>query len=513
MKEIVLNKDRVKNYVSIWIIGFLTHLYIFTNKFYNEDDINNLTTKAEQASLGRWLDDMLNWVLPTYSIPMINGPLAVAILVLTAIIVCKIFKIHKVRLEFLVGCIFVTFPVFASNFTWMIAAHRYALAILLAVLFDYFLLCKNFRGHTAVAIGCLVAALGIYQIYLCLAMGILWLWIIKYTFEMYLKDGMTLSNVLKKIIGLFLCAVIAAAIYGVITKIMLSVWQTSLASYQNINKVFNINILDYLVGMLKAYYRAIMFQIGGMYGKISIYLVVVHVLILILSGYVIWKNWRIKVKKGNGAWKIILLCEVALLPAFIESIEIMAATAQSRHMIMRFGSILWYVIPVVVLDRIWDEEHFSFPKIKTYLSTLMLVVICINVYTCNLAYFKCSLTTKNLEALLNRVAYAVEQTDGYVPNETKVWIDSSSGLPLYTSNQDEFEAVSNMIGISDQYRFFELKRMKSIMENFLYFQSEDPTEQEIEEIKKTEQYAEMNAYPLENSIEWINGVLVVKLSQ
>ncbi len=513
MKELLLNKDRVKNYVFIWIVGFLTHLYIFTNKFYNEDDINNLTSKAEQASLGRWLDDMLNWVLPTYSIPMINGPLAIAILVLTAIIVCKIFEVQNVYMEILIGCIFVTFPVFASNFTWMVAAYRYALAILLAVLFDYFLLYKNFKGHTAVAISCLVLSLGIYQIYLCLAMGILWIWIIKYTVEMYLKDKASLPIVLKKIINLFMCAVIAAGIYGVITKIMLSIWGTSLASYQNIDKVLNINILDYLIGMLKTCYRTIMFQIGGLYGTPSIYLGVVHILILVLMGYVICKVWRSNAQKGNAVWKIILLGEIVLLPAFIESIEIMAATAQSRHMIMRFGSILWYVIPVLLLDRIWNEVHFSFKKTKTFLCTLMVAVICINIYICNLAYFKCSLTTQNLEALLNRVAYAVEQTEGYVPNETKVWIDSSSGVPLYTSNQEEFEAVSNMIGISDQYRFFELNRMKSIMENFLYFQSKDPTEQEIEAIKNTEAYAKMNAYPLENSIEWINGVLVVKMAQ
>lgn len=513
MKDIFINQQRIKNYFLVCFIGIFTHLYIFTNKFYNEDDINNLTSKAEQASLGRWLDDMLNWFLPTYSIPMINGPLAIFILAFAAVIICKIFEIKNTYLRILIGCIFVTFPVFACNFTWMIAAYRYALAILLAVLFDYFLLCKSFKGHTVVAIGCLVLSLGIYQTYLCLAMGILWIWVIKYTVEMYLKDKTSISIVLKKIISLFLYAVIAAGIYGVITKIMLAVWETSLASYQNIDKIFNINILDYLIGMLKTYYRTLMFLIGGLYGTPSFYIAFVHIVIMIVVVYLIWKLWKQKAEKGNFGWKIIILCEIALLPAFVESIEIMAATAQSRHMIMRFASVLWYIVPVLVLDRIWDDISFSFIKPRRLLGILMLLVICINIYICNLAYFKCSLTTQNLEALLNRVAYAVEQTDGYIPNETKVWIDSDSGIPLYTSNQEEFETVSNMIGISDQYRFFELRRLKSIMENFLYFQSEDPTEQEIEMIKETKEYAEMNAYPLDNSIKWINDVLVVKMAQ
>ena len=513
MKELVLNRERLKNYLFIWCVGFVTHLYIFTNKFYNEDDMNNLTSKAIQTNLGRWFEDALAWIFPTYSISMINGPLAIFLLVIAAILICRIFEIKSAQIEILIGCIFVTFPVLACNFTWMSGAHRYAVAILLSVMFDYFLLAKNFKGHSVIAIACLVLSLGTYQIYLCLAMGILWIWVICYTLKQYSKREVSVKEILKKIIGLFICAVISVGIYGIITKIILNIVEMELASYQNIDKIFDINLLTYFLGILKSYYRTLMFLFGGLYGTPSFYIVLVHILILGIVLYGIWKIRKENVGKGKIGWKLLLVCELVVLPVFIESIEVMAATAQTRHMIMRFGSVLWYIIPVIFLSRLVDSSKFPMKRWSALLSGAMVLVICVNIYICNLAYFRCSMTTQNLEALLNRVASAIEQTEGYVPNETKVWIDSDSGMPLYTSNQEEFGTVSNMIGISDQYRFFELRRLKTIMENFLYFQSEDPTEKEIEMIKESKEYAKMNAYPLENSIEWINDVLVVKMTQ
>ena len=480
---------------------------MFVNKFYNEDDVNNLIEWTNQTCLGRWFYDICKGIFLKYSIPTVNGMLSILLLTITAIYISKFFDIKERGLIFLCGSVLVTFPVVACNNAYMHGGYMYSLSILLAVLFNYFLLKSNIKGHTLLAVLSLVLSLSLYQVYICFVVGMFWVWLIIYTANRERKNG--IKEVIMMVIKYFAYILFSLIIYYITMKLSLMITNTVLASYQNLDKVFEIHLLDYFIGMLKTYYRGALFLVGCFYGRMSFYALIFHFLILLFSTILLYNMF----KAGKYKINIVLILELLLLPMFIESSEIMAATAQSRHILMRFSSVLWYIIPIIILDRSGFAVNKENSKYQKLLMITIGLVTAFSFYICNLAYYKCNLTTSNMEAFLTRVAMSIESTEGYVPNETKVWIDSTSGKPLYLNNVDDFPQITNLMGVNDEYRLFNLGRLKSIMKHYLYFESCDPTDEDIVNIKQTDEYKKMNCYPLNNSVMWIDDVIVVKLSK
>ena len=119
----------------------------------------------------------------------------------------------------------------------------------------------------------------------------------------------------------------------------------------------------------------------------------------------------------------------------------------------------------------------------------------------------------NITAILTRMAMRIEEIPGYSA-DSLVWItdNTNPSNPVLTSVLvNGFEETENMTGVMTENLLRSKDRVEVIMKDYIHLSFKRPTSQQIREIKLSDEYKYMKSYPAPESIQWINGVLVVKL--
>ena len=111
-------------FFSAVIIGLMTHLYQFTNKLYNYDElINTPNGYGTGAESGRWflkiIGDFTGAQFGNYSLPLVNGMISVLFLAVSAALITGMFRVQSTFLAAAVGGFFISFPAVTSTFLFM----------------------------------------------------------------------------------------------------------------------------------------------------------------------------------------------------------------------------------------------------------------------------------------------------------------------------------------------------------------------------------------------------------
>lgn len=139
------------------IFGLMTHLYQFTNKLYNYDELAN-TPGGNGASVeqGRWFlkwmgDVLLKHFGGVYSLPLLNGVLSLLLLAVSAALIVEMFQVDNWVLAAFIGGFVVVFPSIVCMFFYMFTAVFYAVGILFSVLAAYLVVRypKSLPAHLA----------------------------------------------------------------------------------------------------------------------------------------------------------------------------------------------------------------------------------------------------------------------------------------------------------------------------------------------------------------------------
>ena len=106
-------------FVAAVIMGFVAHLFVFTNDLINHDDIYHLFQCVYGAQSGRWfLPTVLQWD-GSYSLPWLIGVLSILCLAVTACFTVNLLRIRG-RLGILVTVtLLVAYPTVAATFSYM----------------------------------------------------------------------------------------------------------------------------------------------------------------------------------------------------------------------------------------------------------------------------------------------------------------------------------------------------------------------------------------------------------
>ena len=153
------------------ISGILIHAYMFTNKLPNWDDINNVGSFGVGSEFGRWFLKYINPLDGIWSVPWIGGLFAVTFLSLAACMVVAALDIRSLTGVVIVPLMMLSFPSVCSMFTFMFTADCYAVGIFLACTAAW--LIRKYRFGFVPGIVLLVLSLGLYQAWLCVALGVL----------------------------------------------------------------------------------------------------------------------------------------------------------------------------------------------------------------------------------------------------------------------------------------------------------------------------------------------------
>lgn len=147
-------------FYAAFVLGLAAHLYQFTNKLYNYDELANtpggIGLSTEQ---GRWL---LNWMGRfmrsvfggSYSLPFFNGIFALLFLSISAGMVVSIFKVRNRLTAGLIGGLMTVFPAVVSMYFFMFLALYYAIGIFFSVYAAYLVVKypKSIVGNIAAAV-------------------------------------------------------------------------------------------------------------------------------------------------------------------------------------------------------------------------------------------------------------------------------------------------------------------------------------------------------------------------
>ena len=127
-----LSDNQVAFFATI-IIGLITHMFMFSNKLVNHDDIHELFGKGATISSGRWGLALLEAIFPNYSMPWIYGAISLVLIAVAVCLIIKLFSIRNKILQVLLAGLIVSFPAQVGTFCYMFTSAPYALSLVLAV--------------------------------------------------------------------------------------------------------------------------------------------------------------------------------------------------------------------------------------------------------------------------------------------------------------------------------------------------------------------------------------------
>ena len=90
-----VNKEWKIAWISTFVIGLLTHLYVMTNTLPNHDGLVNIYHSQMKFSSGRFFLGPFSGISSYFDLPWINGLLSIIYLALMTVLLVEIFRIQE----------------------------------------------------------------------------------------------------------------------------------------------------------------------------------------------------------------------------------------------------------------------------------------------------------------------------------------------------------------------------------------------------------------------------------
>ncbi|MDE6591162.1 MAG: glucosyltransferase domain-containing protein, partial [Oscillospiraceae bacterium] len=118
-------------------LGLATHLYAFTNKLTNHDDLDQMFYAGYGAASGRWLLPSILRLDGDFSIPWLIGLIGILCLAGTVCLTVSLLRIRHPLGCVVTAAVMVSYPTVASTFAYMFTSSGYFFGLLLAVFGAY----------------------------------------------------------------------------------------------------------------------------------------------------------------------------------------------------------------------------------------------------------------------------------------------------------------------------------------------------------------------------------------
>lgn len=501
-------------FVSGIIFGVITHLYMLTNKLPNWDDINNLYGFGSGADYGRWFLQYVRPLMGSWSVPALNGMLTIVLLSVSACFIVLALDLHSWTSAVLIAVMTITFPSVTSLMTFMFTANTYAVGILLACAGAYCFLREKHGFIPAVV--CFTLSLGMYQSYICLGAAILVL-----AMALDLIAGKEIRNVLLKGTKAITALAVTMIVYLGLVKVFANGY---LSDDRGVSTMGQISVMRIPRLIMRAYKRISEYFILKPYSFISPTLYALNVICCIMIAAAIFlllyfnKYYKDKIRTMG----IIVL--TLFVPLALASIYILAPETQDASMLMLYQYFFIYVLLIAYAEKILRCENAESRTGKRCtiirkISSSCFVIAVILIGYCQFilaqeAYFRMDVAFKRVYSYYNRVIQRVEEQEAFQYGDEIALLGSFYETPL-PMNRDyiDDEKFKDLSGVALENGLFTEGVRAGFINTYLGTGLRAYTEEEILEIKDTEEYENMPLYPAKGSVKKINDVWVVKLAE
>ena len=498
--------------VSGILWGIITHAYMLTNKLPNWDDINNVGGYAVGSEFGRWFLKYVNPLDGIWSVPWLSGIFSIVLISAAACFVLSTLHLKSTTSAVLIPLMMLSFPSMCSLFTFMFTADCYAVGILLACAGAW--LIRKYRFGFLPGIVCLVLSMGIYQAYLCLALGIL----VMGLFLDMLEENSRTADVFLRGVKAFVVACISVVIYTIVSRIV----YPQLDAYNGLDQMGKIDLIRLPRLILRSYKWVVQYFILKPFSFVTAAAWALNVAsCLLTAGLVIAFFIRKKIYKDSGS-AILYIFLAMMVPLAMGSIIIMATDA-SISMLMLYQYHILYTFLAALLEKSQDTQSGLFladagkvraGRILGYVvAAVLLLVGYQNFVVTNQAYFRMGIAYERSYAYYNRIMERIEATAGYQPGDPFALIgeyglsETPDLLGSYSMDGDRFTDLS---GVAKETGLLTSGVRYNFMKTYIGVEMPEVSEEAVEAIKETKEYQEMPAYPADGCVKQIEGVWVVK---
>ena len=487
----------------IW--GFLAYMFAFTNKLINHDEVGQLFAKGATVSSGRWGLGMLDMIFPNVSMPWIYGVITIVLIAVSICLILDLFDLRSRMIQVLLaGCIMV-FPSLIGVFGYMFTSSSYGLSFLLAVM-AVWLVCRPCKWAVLPALCCLVASVSIYQAYISITASLLVLVLIR----LLLNEENPLA-VLKKGIGYVLFLIFGLGIYYLGTQVVLRITGVSFNDYASDNISFSPTYL--LEGVRLAYMNFFRFFSWAHHRLIPTSFSRLLHMTLFSGTAVLFLLWLCRQKKALDLRLLLLVVLIGILPLSINCMYLITSES-SIHTLVLYSFTAVYILAALFAE-VWIRKTAS-GKLAELIRRVTLngialalsVIIFINIYTANTAYLTLHLRYENAYSFYTSLTAQIRQCPDFREG-TRIAVIGEWKSPDFYNHHMEF--TDYLVGVkgflpSDYSAPY-------FLEYYIGFPAEFVTAEEADMIRQTEAFRNMAVYPYYGSVEVMDDVIVVKLSE
>ena len=514
--------DRIKlskpfnTFLLTMILGFITHGFRLTNKFFCEDSFNYLDTVSASwtISIGRFLLPIVETVRGPKEATWVIGVLSLIWISFTAIVVVRLFEIKNNLYVILTSAILVCNPVVAGTFSYMYTADGYFFGLLLSVLSVYLAVKAKKFWELIVSAVLLGLSMGFYQSYVSVAILLLEIWLI-----LMLNDReKSLKEFWKKTGSFALMGIMAVVIYYPLMKIVMKITDHEVSGYMGLDggQSFSVGrVVDIIVNSYVEFARYYLVRYKVDFYNVSN--VLMFIMTAVLLAILMFGR---KGSKKTGAGEIALRLGIeALLLLFIPIAThiffVLSPDVKYLSAPMLYSMGIIYIFPVILMQilysragdiELWKNKDEMLKQVPQGIMLVFLFVICFHfVVMTDQAYESMYRANKNMENQLNRIQVRLEMTEGYRDDMDLAVIGCTYQIPDYLESAPRLSGVVSNLFMTGGYEYI------NGLNWFLSTDYGSVSFEEYKEIVRTPEFAEMNMWPQEGCTRVIGDTMVLYL--
>lgn len=497
------------------VIGLLTHLYEFTNKLYNYDELMNTPSGyGTGAESGRWflriLGDIFGAQFGNYSLPFVNGMISLVLLSVSAALIANMFQLQSRLLAVALGGLFVSFPAVTSTFLFMYTAAFYSAAVFFCVLAAWLVIRfpKNIILNVCSVI-LIACSLGVYQAYFSNTACLFVISIILIC--AFSKEEKTWKEIFLLAVRYVLVLAAGMILYFILHKCLVSYWGLEVNSYQGLDSMGQTSAAEVFAAIERGYKDFInLFRRDVMCLNPTTY--VRKCYFLMMASWGIGTLCLLFGEKGCKVKKVLLMLGFIVFPIAVYLIYIMTPNGWV-YTLMAYS-----VVFVSIFTLIWaDQFEVSFDKkeivrkgTQWIAAFTSLVMILVYIWYGNGCYMSLEYTKYHDMAYFQTMVTQIKSLEGY-----------NDELPLAMVGNEIHDATNTMgslvggtfgLGGKSDTNISAYSR-NQIITKYLGFAPRFCGYEEIVELMKNEKIQEMPSYPDDGSIQIVDGVIVVKIME
>lgn len=481
-------------FLSVLIIGLITHMYKLTNTLPNWDSLHNIYSDQNTIHLGRCFLTIACGISSYYDLPWLNGFLSLAYLGITAILVSEIFALKKPLVLVLTGGLLVSFPTVTSTFSYMYTADGYFLGMLCMTLAIFLTL--RYRRGWLMGIPLLGFGYGCYQAYITWAILLILFW----SLSQLLYTAISVSSLLQKWVQFALCGLLGTALYGICNQLLLRLQHVSLASYQGVDQM-GLTDLHPLSAMKQCIIDFAYFFLGPL-DQMNLYSYLNMIILVLLIAFILVQIWRSKMylQPGRFFLFIVIACAVPFAAFAIYFISL----STNYHMLMMMSLCLIYIFFLML----YEKESYACKYAIGKWTVILLTTLTIYNFTliANICYQTMQSSYDRSYAVVLRLADRISQ----IPEARECTKLAVIGQ-LPDSSAISLNLPPDMTGFIDGYIMSTPLHYQSMLSHDHHMDYALATDEELAFLESLQLSSQMPLWPQEGCITVVNDILVVHM--